>query len=217
MPKLDSLSRSEYIAKVGLYEKWAPAAFAAFNKFAGAAFADGVLSNKDKEVIAVGCAHSLRCPYCIDYHIKLALEAGASKDEMAEAIWVAIAMGAGACFAHAAVAMRTLNGVSGDFYASDENAAINEFSSLVPQASASYSEFKHTAFSAGVLTAEFKQLIAIACAHNTRCPFCIEHHIEQAQALDQPNTAIAEAIWVAIEMGAGACFGHAGLAAAILE
>ena len=78
MAKLDSLSHSDYLAKVGLYKKWAPAAFAAFNEFASASFADGVLSNREKEIIAVGCGHSLRCPYCIDYHVKLARDAGAS-------------------------------------------------------------------------------------------------------------------------------------------
>lgn len=217
MAKLESLSRSDYLAKVGLYEKWAPAAFAAFNEFAGATFADGALSNKEKEIIAVGCAHSLRCPYCIDYHIKLARGAGASKEELGEAIWVAIAMGAGACFAHAAVAVKTLNGQSGDFYASDNGSAISQFSTLVPQVYGAYANFKHAAFAAGVLAVDFKHLIAIACAHNTRCPFCIEHHVLEALDADQENAAVAEAIWVAIEMGAGACFGHAGLAAAILE
>ena len=217
MPKLDSLSRSEYLAKVGLYEKWAPEAFAAFNKFAGATFADGALSNGEKEIIAVGCAHSLRCPYCIDYHVKLAFSAGASKEELAESIWVAIAMGAGACYAHAGVAIKALNGEAGDFYTGDRETAINTFSTLVPQTFGAYADFKHAAFSDGILTQPFKHLIAIACAHNTRCPFCIEHHVNQAVDAGQENAVIAEAIWVAIEMGVGACFGHAGLAAAILE
>ena len=217
MAKVDSLSRSNYLAKVGLYAKWAPRAFAAFNEFAAASFADGILSNKEKEIIAVGCAHSLRCPYCIDYHIKLARDAGASKEELAESIWVAIAMGAGACFAHAAVAIKALNNQSGDFYATDGGRAINEFATLIPQTSGAYANFQHAAFADGVLSVKFKRLVAIACAHNTRCPFCIEHHVTEAQAADEQKGAIAEAIWVAIEMGAGACFGHAGLSAALLE
>ncbi|HCU90346.1 MAG TPA: alkylhydroperoxidase [Gammaproteobacteria bacterium] len=217
MKQLDSLSRSEYISKVELYKKWAPAAFETFNKFAGATFSDGALSNKEKEIIAVGCAHSLRCPYCIDYHIKLALEAGALKEEIAESIWVAIALGSGACLAHAAIAIKTLDGATGDFYNSETSAEIKKFSALMPEMSARYVEFEDAAFRDGVLPSEFKYLIAIACAHNTRCPFCIEHHVGQALKTNQPNEVIAEAIWVAIEMGAGACFGHAGLSAAILE
>lgn len=217
MPKLDSLSRPEYINKVELYKKWAPAAFDAFNKFAGATFADGVLSNKEKEIIAVGCAHSLRCPYCIDYHIKLALEAGALKEEIAESIWVAIALGAGACLSHAAIASKTLDRETGDFYTSQASTGMKKFSALMPEVYTRYVEFEKAAFDDGVLASKFKYLIAIACAHNTRCPFCIEHHVEQALKVNQPNEVIAEAIWVAIEMGAGACFGHAGLAAAILE
>lgn len=217
MAKDDSLANSRYLAKVALYEKWAPAAFKAFNEFARTSFADGALTTCEKEIIAVGCAHVLRCPYCIEYHVGLADNAGASQEEMAESIWVAIAMGAGACFAHAGVALKTLGGKTGDYYASDSGAATGEFAALVPQTYGAYAEMQHAALAAGALTAGFKRLVAIACAHNTRCPWCIDHHVAEALTGGQSRAAIAEAIWVAIEMGAGACFGHAGLAAARME
>jgi AhpD family alkylhydroperoxidase len=68
-------------------------------------FAEGALSVKAKELIAVGAAHITRCPYCIDAHVKRAQKAGATDEEIAEAVFVGIAMNAGASMAHACVAM----------------------------------------------------------------------------------------------------------------
>ena len=92
MRKPDSLSHPSHLEKVALYEQWAPGPLQAFRNLAEQCFANGALSTQDKELIAVGCAHVLRCPYCIDHHINLASQAGAEKPALAEAIWVGIAM-----------------------------------------------------------------------------------------------------------------------------
>jgi AhpD family alkylhydroperoxidase len=204
-----SLSHSDYLAKTGLYNKWAPGPLAAFQNLAKATFADGVLSNADKELIAVGCAHVLRCAYCIDYHVGLAAGAGASKQEMSEAIWVGVAMAAGACFAHAAIGLRTMDGAEGDYYAQGDESVLAQLAQANPQAYGGYAELNQAAFAEGTLSARLKRLIAIACAHNTRCPHCIDHHVGAALGAGEDKHAIAEAIWVAI--------GHAGLAAALME
>ncbi|MHB1420023.1 MAG: carboxymuconolactone decarboxylase family protein, partial [Bacillota bacterium] len=49
------------------------------------AMAEGDLSTKVKELIAVACAHITRCPWCIDGHTKAAKKAGATEKELAEA------------------------------------------------------------------------------------------------------------------------------------
>jgi AhpD family alkylhydroperoxidase len=82
--------------------------FGSFFAFDQKVFADGSLSIKTKELIAIGCAHVTRCPYCIDGHVKRARKAGATDEEIAEAIFVGIAMSAGASIAHACIAMDTL-------------------------------------------------------------------------------------------------------------
>ena len=48
--------------------------------------APGELDRKTKELVAVACAYMIRCPYCIEGHAKAAVEAGASKEELAEVI-----------------------------------------------------------------------------------------------------------------------------------
>lgn len=56
---------------------------------------DGVLSAKSKELIALGIAIAVHCDGCIAFHVHDALKAGASREEIAEAIGVAILMGGG--------------------------------------------------------------------------------------------------------------------------
>jgi AhpD family alkylhydroperoxidase len=66
---------------------------AAFQQLHEAATADGVLSRKTKELIALAIGISVRCDGCIAYHVHDTLDAGAGRDEVAEAIGVAVLMG----------------------------------------------------------------------------------------------------------------------------
>lgn len=86
----------------------APETEKAFQAFSRQAFAEGALSVKVKQLIAVAVAHVTQCPYCISGHTKAALRSGASAEELMEAIWVAAEMRAGGAFAHAAIALSTL-------------------------------------------------------------------------------------------------------------
>ncbi|GAB4340952.1 MAG: carboxymuconolactone decarboxylase family protein [Candidatus Abyssubacteria bacterium] len=79
-----------------------------FGEFNSKVFEAGALTEKTKELIAVGCAHITRCPYCIDAHTRKAKAAGATDEEIAEAIMVGVAMAAGAAMAHSSVAMKAL-------------------------------------------------------------------------------------------------------------
>lgn len=82
--------------------------YQAFREFSKQAFADGALDGKTKQLIAVAAAHITQCPYCIDGHTKLALKAGATREQIMEAVWVAAEMRAGAAYAHSAIALRAM-------------------------------------------------------------------------------------------------------------
>ena len=69
-----------------------PATEEAFQAFSQKVFAEGALSIKMKQLIAVAVAHVTQCPYCIKGHTKAALRHGASREELMEAIWVAAEM-----------------------------------------------------------------------------------------------------------------------------
>jgi len=79
-----------------------------FGAFNAKAFEEGALSQKVKELIAVAAAHITRCPYCISGHTKRAKKFGATDEEIAEAIFVAVAMNAGASMVHSTIAMKAL-------------------------------------------------------------------------------------------------------------
>jgi AhpD family alkylhydroperoxidase len=83
----------------------APHSLGAFHEFSRQMFAEGALSTKVKQLIAVAVAHTTQCPYCIRGHAREALKAGASCEEIMEAIWVAAEMRAGAAYAHSTIAL----------------------------------------------------------------------------------------------------------------
>jgi len=78
----------------------APEPYRKWLEFEREAFAEGALPRKTKELIALGIAQITQCPWCIDVHVKKARQAGASDQEMAETIFVAMAMAAGAAWSH---------------------------------------------------------------------------------------------------------------------
>jgi len=85
-----------------------PNLFKAFMEFDSKVFEEGALNIKTKELIAVAAGHITQCPYCIDAHTKRAVAAGATEEEIAESIFVAMALRAGGSFAHGSVAMHSL-------------------------------------------------------------------------------------------------------------
>ena len=88
-----------------LRKQLAPRIHDAFTRFSEEVFAEGALSVKTKQLIAVAAAHVTQCPYCIRGHTKAARRSGASPQEIMEAIWVAAEMRAGAAYAHSALAL----------------------------------------------------------------------------------------------------------------
>lgn len=84
--------------------------------------------------------------------------------------------------------------------------------SLAPEITEAFRNFSKTVFKEGALSEKTKQLIAVAVAHVTQCPYCIRGHSAQAMRKGASQEEIMEAIWVASEMRAGAAYAHAALA-----
>ncbi|GHC42462.1 hypothetical protein GCM10007291_50240 [Gemmobacter nanjingensis] len=80
---------------------------------------------------------------------------------------------------------------------------------LAPGAEDAFRAFSKTVFAEGALDKRTKQLIAVAVAHVTQCPWCIEGHVKAARSEGAGPEQIMEAIWVAAEMRAGASYAHA--------
>ncbi len=73
----------------------APDVMKAFSSLAQAALAQGGLDPKSKELIALGIAVAVHCDDCIAFHVKAAVDHGATREEVLETLGMAVYMGAG--------------------------------------------------------------------------------------------------------------------------
>ncbi|THD11499.1 carboxymuconolactone decarboxylase family protein [Metallibacterium scheffleri] len=83
---------------------------------------------------------------------------------------------------------------------------------LAPATLDAFKAFSAQVFADGALPGVTKQLIAVAVAHVTQCPYCIRGHTEAALEHGASEQEIMEAIWVAAEMRAGGAYAHSALA-----
>ena len=83
---------------------------------------------------------------------------------------------------------------------------------LAPKPAEAFKAFSQSVFAEGALPAKTKQLIAVAVAHVTQCPYCIRGHTDAALQHGATAEEIMEAIWVAAEMRAGGAYAHSALA-----
>lgn len=83
---------------------------------------------------------------------------------------------------------------------------------LAPGPLTTFKAFSESVFTEGGLPVKTKELIAVAVAHVTQCPYCIRGHTAAAVKNGATEAEIMEAIWVAVEMRAGAAYAHSTLA-----
>jgi AhpD family alkylhydroperoxidase len=110
MDKLEEIARTRKKAHArlhGLNSK----VYAAFLQMQEATYLDGALARKHKELIAVGISVAKDCQSCMQWHIEQAAAAGASFEEILEAIEVAIEMGGGPATVSARFALEVLDSV----------------------------------------------------------------------------------------------------------
>ncbi|MGH9080643.1 MAG: carboxymuconolactone decarboxylase family protein [Acidimicrobiales bacterium] len=87
---------------------------------------------------------------------------------------------------------------------------------LAPEIDEAFQTFSRAVFTAGALDQKTKQLIAVAAAHVTQCPYCIAGHTKLARRKGASEEEIMEAIWVAAEMRSGAAYAHSAIALHVL-
>ena len=83
--------------------------YAGFLAMERAAYADGALPRKHKELIALGISVAKNCESCMQWHIEQAARSGATFEEVLEAIEVAIEMGGGPATVSARFALEAMD------------------------------------------------------------------------------------------------------------
>lgn len=94
--------RDSLLERVGDYAKESPDVMRGLMTIDNAAAKTGHLEAKFHEMIALAVAVTTRCDGCISVHTKKAVEAGATLEEISEALGVAIALNAGAALTYSA-------------------------------------------------------------------------------------------------------------------
>jgi AhpD family alkylhydroperoxidase len=103
-PKIRYEMKQETVALAELI----PDGVKGFKALHEATMAEGLLSTKMKELIALGIAVADRCDACIAFHVYEALSSGATPDEIGECLGVAVMMGGGPSLMYAAKAMHAV-------------------------------------------------------------------------------------------------------------
>lgn len=89
---------------------------------------------------------------------------------------------------------------------------VQQRKNLAPTVHDAFENFSRAVFAQGALPEKTKQLIAVAVAHVTQCPYCIDGHTRLARRKGATAEEVMEAIWVAAEMRAGGAYAHSTLA-----
>ena len=97
---MDTYYNPEDLKKFPDMAKDAPELGKAFFQYYGKVFEEGALTAREKSLIALAVAHAVQCPYCIDAYTGDALEKGSNREQMTEAIHVAVAIRGGASLVH---------------------------------------------------------------------------------------------------------------------
>ncbi len=109
--KLKELSRKRKLAHSEMLKRNSKV-YDAFLKMEEAAFCEGNLPKKVKELIAVGISVVINCESCMQWHIEQAFQSGATNEEIFEAIEVGIEMGGGPATVSARFALEVLADLS---------------------------------------------------------------------------------------------------------
>ena len=108
--RLDEITRTRKWAH-GKMLRSGSKVYRAFVDMEAAAFSDGALKKREKELIAVGISVRIDCESCMQWHIEQAAAAGAGYDEVLEAVEVGMEMGGGPATVSARFALQVMETV----------------------------------------------------------------------------------------------------------
>ena len=94
-------------------------------------------------------------------------------------------------------------------YNKENLSRLKKMNSLAPAVMKAFWEFDKAAVAEGAIPVKYKELIAVAVALTTQCPYCIEIHGANARRAGATDTELAEAAMIAAALRAGAAVTHA--------
>lgn len=97
---METYYKPQDLKKFGEITEWQKELGDKFFDYYAAVFQEGSLTAREKSLIALGVAHAIQCPYCIDAYTGDLLKKGVDEEQMMEAVHVAGAIRGGASLVH---------------------------------------------------------------------------------------------------------------------
>ena len=97
---MDDYYKSDHLPRFGEIADGSEELAKKFFDWYGAVFEDGALTAREKSLIALGVAHAVQCPYCIDAYTQDALQKGCDLEQLTETVHVSAAIKGGAALVH---------------------------------------------------------------------------------------------------------------------
>ena len=166
--------------------------YRAYRKFSETVWSEGVLPSKEKELIAIGVAHSTKCHYCITHHTHKAKNEGASIDEVIEAAMVAVPL-EGNSFSLDDAWRRI----------SERSISQNEVQDLFMNHDEKLTAVTDIVFQPKYLSARLKYLIAIAICFTNKTTYLLDDLIIKASNAGASQEEIKETYYISALMKAG--------------
>ena len=204
----------EYMSK---FESLVPELHKPWTEYKEEVFKEGLISVKDKQLIAVSCAHITGCDHCIRERVKLAKAEGATDEEIAESIYIAVRLAMGQPYAFSSIALENYDLMKakesvfkGYFISKNITPQIQDFHAVSGEAHKKFSAFHEIVYEDGHLPKKLKKgLMGLATAILAKCPWCIRSCVRDGLVEGVIKEEIVEAINIAMVVNGSACIGHA--------
>ena len=94
-------------------------------------------------------------------------------------------------------------------YSKNNLGKLKKMDVLAPEVMKAFWAFDKAAMADGAIPVKYKELIAVAVAHTTQCPYCIDVHAGNARKAGATDAELVEAAMVTATLRAGAAVTHA--------
>lgn len=100
-----------------------------------------------------------------------------------------------------------------DFYDRDVYAFAQVLDAVIPEIAEGWDSFNQAVFApeGREIPLKYRELMAVAVALNTQCPYCIETHLKRAVRAGATRTELAETAWVATALRGGGAYAHGAM------
>ena len=205
--RLEEVNR--YISK---FESLVPELNETWTGFRDEVFKEGLISAKDKQLIGLACAYITESTECIKTRTRLAKELGATDEQIAESVFIAMRLAIGQPYAFSSIALENYDLMKskgsvfqGHFMSKNITPQIQEFHKISGEKYKKFAAFHDLVYEDGHLPKKLKKgLMGLACAILAKCPWCIRSCIRDGLQEGVIKEEIVEAINIAMVMNASA-------------